>query len=181
MRHIPYIYKWNHQLSLIAVLFFTLGFTATDLNAMDTLTLDDLKSVDLEGTDFEGSMKEGQIILVDFWAVWCGPCVKAFPVLNKLEKDFKKQNFQVISVATYSGTVEDIRETVNKFDLNYTILVGDANLIEKFGVIGLPTYFLFDKNGLLYKKYVGEVDNFYDKISDDITALQNLTEDSIAE
>jgi thiol-disulfide isomerase/thioredoxin len=147
---------------------------------MDTLSLDDLKSVDLEGAVFEGSTKKGKIILVDFWAVWCGPCVKAFPVLNKLEKDFNDQDFQVISVAAFSGTVEDIKETVDKYDLNYTILIGDEKVIEKFSVIGLPTYFLFDKNGLLYKKYVGEVDNFYDIISADITAIQHQSEKSTA-
>ena len=156
--------------TLLAV--FWLLAAAGGVPQADSITVDDIKGTDLKGSLFDGSSLKGDLVLVDFWAVWCTPCIAAFPVLKQLNTDFNERGFQVVGIAVYSGTREDVREVVNNHKLNYTVVVGDEDLVEAFGVIGIPTYFLFRSDGKLHKKYVGEVKGFYDRIRADILELQ---------
>ena len=123
---------------------------------------------DLDGNQFQGSSLEGKIVLLDFWAVWCGPCLAAFPALKRLSRDFKDRNFEIIGIASYSGTSADVQEVVEQYNVGYTIILGEISLIKKFGVIGLPTYYLMGPDGTVARKYVGEVKDLYQRITADI-------------
>ena len=131
---------------------------------------------DLDGNQFQGSSLEGKIVLLDFWAVWCGPCLAAFPALNRLSQDFKHRNFEIIGIASYSGTRADVQEVVEQYNVGYTIILGEISLIKKFGVIGLPTYFLMGPDGTVARKYVGEVKDLYERITADIGVILNSAE-----
>ncbi len=114
---------------------------------------------------------KGKTVLLDFWAVWCGPCIAAFPTLKKLNHDLKDRNFEVVGVAVFSGVHEDVRKFVEKYQLDYKIVVGDENLAERFGVIGFPTYFLIDPDGEVRKTYVGEAKTLYAKVKQEVSKL----------
>ena len=132
-----------------------------------------VNGIDLDGNQFHGSSLEGKIVLLDFWAVWCGPCLAAFPALKRLSRDFNDQNFEVIGIASYSGTSADVQEVVEQYNVGYTIILGEISLIKKFGVIGLPTYFLMGPDGTVARKYVGEVKDLYERITADIGDILN--------
>ncbi len=132
----------------------------------------DFDAVDLQGQPFKGLSLKGKIVFLDFWAVWCGPCIEAFPALKKLDSDFKDASFEVVGIAVYSGTVEDVTQVVEKYGLDYRIVVGDEDLVERFGVIGVPTYVLIGPDGHIYKKYVGAVKGFYEELEEDISKLR---------
>ncbi|MCH8838554.1 MAG: TlpA family protein disulfide reductase [Candidatus Marinimicrobia bacterium] len=132
-----------------------------------------VNGIDLDGNQFQGSSLEGKIVLLDFWAVWCGPCLAAFPALKRLSRDFNDRNFEVIGIASYSGTRADVQEVVEQYGVGYTIILGEISLITKFGVIGLPTYFLMGPDGTVARKYVGEVKDLYERISADIGEIIN--------
>ncbi|MCI0485332.1 MAG: TlpA family protein disulfide reductase [Blastocatellia bacterium] len=138
----------------------------------------DFKATDLQGKPFDATPLKGRIVLLDFWAVWCPPCLAAMPVLKKLNRDFKSKGFSVVGIAVYSGTAEDIGEIVREHKVDYTVVVGDDDLVERFEVIGYPTYFLIAPDGRIYKKYVGEVEELYNEIASDIAALQKETRPS---
>ena len=131
----------------------------------------DFDAVDLQGKPFKGLSLKGKIVFLDFWAVWCGPCIEAFPKMKKLNSDFKANEFEVVGVAVYSGTVEDVKQVVEKYELDYRIVVGDEDLVERFGVIGVPTYVLIGPGGHIYKKYVGAVKGFHEELEEDISKL----------
>ncbi|MFQ5641543.1 MAG: TlpA disulfide reductase family protein [bacterium] len=133
----------------------------------------DFKAIDLHGKPFTALRLKGKTVLLDFWAVWCAPCIAAFPTLTKLNRDLKDQNFQVVGVAVYSGTHEDVRTFLEKHKLDYTVVVGDEDLAGRFGVIGFPTYFLISPDGTVQKKYVGEAKNLYDDVKKEVLALRN--------
>lgn len=148
-----------------------------DLNKTSSkppVRITEVQAMNLDGSPFQGSSLKGKIILLDFWAVWCGPCLKAFPDLIKLNRDLADQNFEVVSIASYSGTAQDVRKVVDQFAIDYRVLIGDPDLIEHFGVIGFPTYFLMGPDGKLVKKYVGEVVHLYDQVMSDVRAIQNM-------
>lgn len=135
----------------------------------------DFKTVDLQGEPFDAKSLKGHIVLLDFWAVWCAPCIAAMPVLKKLNDDFKTEKFKVVGIAAYSGTAEDVSEFIRKHKVGYTVVMGDEDLVERFEVIGYPTYFLIAPDGSIYKKYVGEVEGLYNVIASDIAALRKDT------
>ncbi len=137
------------------------------------ITLAGVEFTNLDNSVLRGSDLSGQIVLLDFWAVWCGPCLKAFPDLIKLNRDLADQNFAVVSIASYSGTAQDVRKVVDQYAIDYRVIMGDPELVEQFGVIGFPTYFLMGPDGNMVKKYVGEVVGLYDRVISDVRAIQS--------
>jgi len=128
-------------------------------------------STDMSGKNFLGSSLKGNVVLIDFWAVWCEPCIKAFPVINNLHNEFNDKNVKVLGVALNSGNVKDVKEFLRNHDYDYPFYVGDDALSQKFGILGFPSYYLLDKNGNIFKKYVGE--NLYSNVKKDILFLLN--------
>ncbi|MEE9167591.1 MAG: TlpA disulfide reductase family protein [Candidatus Neomarinimicrobiota bacterium] len=137
----------------------------------EDLSVDNVEATDLKGKAFRGTALRGKVVLADFWASWCTPCVKAFPVLKQVNADYKDQGFQVLGIAVYSGTIEDVEKVVDKHGLDYTVVIGDEDLIETFGVIGVPTYFLFGRDGHLARKYVGQSKDFHERVQAHIREL----------
>lgn len=136
----------------------------------------DFKATDLKGNPFYGRSLEGKIVLLDFWAVWCPPCLKAIPVLGRLHRDLGGEDFHVLGIAVYSGTREDVSGFVQEHHIEYPMVVGDDDIVEDFRVIGYPTYFLIDPDGNVYKKYVGELEDLYERVAEDIRALRKRGE-----
>ncbi|MFQ5738732.1 MAG: TlpA disulfide reductase family protein [Acidobacteriota bacterium] len=135
----------------------------------------DFEAVGLEGRTFSGLSLRGRVVLLDFWATWCGPCVKAIPTLNQLRNEFKSRGFEVVGVASYSGTVEDVREFVARLEPHYPIVVGDEDLVERFQVIGYPTYFLVNRGGKIVDTFVGEIESVREEVTAKIRQLTRST------
>ncbi len=132
----------------------------------------DFAATNLDGSPFHASALKGRIVLLDFWAVWCPPCIAAFPILSRLDQDFRNQAFQVLGIAVYSGTTEDVAAFIEDRDVDYAVVLGDDDLVERFGVIGYPTYFLISSEGAIYKQYVGEMPDLYEEVSSDLATLR---------
>lgn len=131
----------------------------------------DFQLDDLTGEEYDGTVLRGHVVLLDFWATWCRPCIEAFPTLNKLENDFGQKGLRVIGIALNSGTSEDIAEVIGGRAIEYPILLGDAGIEKKFDVIGYPTYVLIGPAGAVQAIYVGEVENLYDRVSRALSEL----------
>lgn len=87
----------------------------------------------LKGKELKLSHYKGKVVLMDFWAVWCGPCIQAFPALNELQKEFGSQGFTVVGVTSYqerfgfdpkSGKLSSVGEIVKDEDGKVTIKGG---------------------------------------------------------
>ncbi len=112
--------------------------------------------IDVNGNKVSSSDFEGQVILLNFWATWCGPCKIEIPDLVKLHENFKGKSFQVVSIALESGSSQRIKKFAKKWKMNYPILMGNYNVAKAYGGIrGIPTTFLIDSNGYVKQMYVG--------------------------
>lgn len=124
---------------------------------------------DLDGNSAELGLENNAYTLVDFWAVWCEPCIKAFPTINEIHNKYKDAGLKVVSVALDSGDHNDISKILKPHNLDYPGYVGSEDIKEKYGVIGYPSYYILNSDGSIYKKYVGE--NLYNQIDSDLEEL----------
>jgi thiol-disulfide isomerase/thioredoxin len=142
------------------------------------LVLKDLNDKQVSLKDFSG-----KVVLVNFWATWCDPCKTEIPWLLELHQKYGEKGFVVLGVAmddegksVVKPFVEKERFNVNgqKVAMNYPILVGDSDAVDKFlggigGIVGLPTSVLVSRDGKRVKTTIGPVDP--EKLDRDIQGL----------
>ena len=136
----------------------------------------DFQTVSLDGAPFALSSLRGEIVVLDFWAVWCAPCLTAIPALNEIHAARETTGAHVVGVAMYSGGPDKVRETLKKHDSRYTKIMGNEELGEEFDVIGYPTYFLIDPEGRIRGKYIGKIEEELPRLRKDIAELRGRIE-----
>ena len=133
----------------------------------------DLESVD--GTRVTSKALEGRVVLVDFWATWCAPCIEEIPQWNELYARYRDKGLVVLGVTIRSGWASDIKPDAEKFKIAYPVVVGNDDVEKGFGGIwGFPTTFLVNRKGQIYKKFTGTYPQKQAQIETDIQKL--LTE-----
>ncbi len=101
------------------------------------------------------SSYRGKVVLLNFWATWCEPCLTEMPTFVEWQKQYGAGNFQVIGISMDDATPEVIA-TVSRLKLNYPVLMGDEYLGAAYGgVLGLPVTFLIDRKGKIQGRYQG--------------------------
>jgi cytochrome c biogenesis protein CcmG, thiol:disulfide interchange protein DsbE len=102
------------------------------------------------------SSYRGKVVLLNFWATWCGPCLTEMPTFAEWQTQYGSGNFQVIGISM-DDTVPEVITTVSRLKLNYPVLMGDEYLGAAYGgVLGLPVTFLIDREGKIQGRYQGD-------------------------
>ena len=101
---------------------------------------------------------KGNVVLINFWAAWCGPCKRELPDLVELNNEYASRNAKVLGISVDRG--EDVLQMVHKFaqanNLHYPIIIDNGELEKAFGGIrGIPTTFFIDKNGKIAQRMIG--------------------------
>jgi thiol-disulfide isomerase/thioredoxin len=112
----------------------------------------------LAGKQVKLTEYRGKLVLLNFWATWCGPCRKEMPLFSKWQQDYGAKGLQIIGLSM-DDEAATVKEFLTQRPVTYPILMGDAKLGEEFGgVLGLPLSFLIDAQGRVVAKYQGEAD-----------------------
>jgi thiol-disulfide isomerase/thioredoxin len=114
----------------------------------------------------------GKVVLLDFWASWCGPCRRSLPSVKRLQAVYGSADFVLISVSE-DDDESAWRSFVSGNQMNWTQRWdSDSTLQSKFGVSALPTYVLIGRDGSVIQKFVGEspAESIVERIGPDLKA-----------
>lgn len=100
----------------------------------------------------------GQVVLVTFWATWCSTCRTELPRLRDLRAKHRADGFQVLAVSVDDDPDKAVPPFAREHKLDYPMLAGNREIMSAFAVRGLPALFLIDRDGVIARRYLGEVD-----------------------
>jgi peroxiredoxin len=116
------------------------AFTLQDLNG---------KSVSLAGL-------RGKVVILDFWATWCPPCVQEIPHFVELHEQYKDKGVEIVGISLDHAGISVVKAFVQKFQIKYPIMMTDGKVDKAFGPItNIPTTFVIDPAGNIRETYVG--------------------------
>ena len=121
----------------------------------------DFTLTDLAGEAVPVSRFDGSLLLINFWATWCAPCVEEMPMLSDLQKRYSAQGFEILGIAL--DDPEKAGDFVAELGIRYPILVGTADAIlvgRNYGNRGgmLPYSVLVDPQGMVQWTHLGALD-----------------------
>ena len=113
---------------------------------------------DLQGQKLTLADYRGKVVLLDFWATWCAPCLGEIPDFVEMQQKYGPQGLQVIGISM-DDSAKPVRAFYEQQKMNYPVAVGDAKLADQYGgMMGLPITFVIDREGRIAKKFVGATD-----------------------
>jgi thiol-disulfide isomerase/thioredoxin len=112
---------------------------------------------DITGNPLKLSDFRGKVVMLDFWATWCGPCREEIPEIVKLQQHYGSQGFAVVGISMDDSSQSDeVVDYYKQLQMNYPVAIGNDRLSDLYGgVIGLPTTFMIGRDGRIYAKHVG--------------------------
>lgn len=113
-------------------------------NRMPVFALNDFDNNLVKSEDMKG-----KLVLLDFWEVWCGPCIASMPKVQDLEKKYADKGFAVLGLISEKEQLEVAKQIVSKRQLSFPMLQGDKSVNNIFGVSAVPTYILVDREGIV--------------------------------
>jgi thiol-disulfide isomerase/thioredoxin len=111
--------------------------------------------VALDGTHFNLDAMGGRVVLIDFWATWCGPCKEELPQMKKIAKEFAGEPLVIISVSWDSDETK-WKDFITKNEMSwFQYRDADHKLTDRFGINAIPHYFTIDSDGVLTSEMLG--------------------------
>jgi cytochrome c biogenesis protein CcmG/thiol:disulfide interchange protein DsbE len=111
----------------------------------------------LDGSSWRLSDHRGQVVLINYWASWCGPCREETPGLIDLEREYRYKWLSIVGVSMDMGGRPAVEGFLREFHLPYPVLMPDLASPAAPAIEALPTTVLVDRNGRAAKSYVGAV------------------------
>ncbi len=153
----------------VVMLIFVMSFSAA-VSASGT-------APDFELDGLKGKVKlseyKGNVVYLDFWASWCGPCRKSFPWMNDLQARFKDQGLRIVAVNLDSKRADAddfITQMAPRFDIAFD---PPGNVAGRYDLQGMPSAFLIDRKGQLHSVHLGFRGKDIDLLEHEIETLLN--------
>jgi cytochrome c biogenesis protein CcmG/thiol:disulfide interchange protein DsbE len=109
----------------------------------------------LEGEQMTLTSLKGKVVLLDFWATWCGPCRESIPHLVNLHKNYREKGLVILGMSADKGDGDVVRRFVKSMDIPYPIMITPEEVLRSYGVTALPTTVFIDREGKIREKMIG--------------------------
>ena len=111
---------------------------------------------DANGRKVTLSELKGQVVLLNFWATWCGPCKIEMPWFVEFQRKYKDRGFSVVAVSLDEEGWDVVRPYTEEMQFNFPVVVGNDEMASKFGeMYALPTTLIIDKKGQIVATHTG--------------------------
>lgn len=144
---------------LIALVLSTSAFAVpqSSLTAIEGKPAPEFKMTDINGKVHTNKSLKGKVVLLDFWATWCGPCKAASPTMQKLHKKYAGRGLVVVGANTFEqGDAKKATIGYKKeHKYTYTFTYGNDALARSLGVRSIPAFVFLGKDGKVAKTMVG--------------------------
>jgi len=132
-----------------------------DINKAPDFTLQALND-----SSYTLSNMDGKVVLINFWATWCGPCRMEIPEFNELHKSYHEKGLEILGISI-SDNKKQLKNFAKSFAVDYPLLYGSSrdmnNIMKDYGgVYAVPSSFLIGKEGSIIWKYPGAILKDYD-------------------
>ncbi len=132
----------------------------------------DFTRSDLARAKVELRSYRGKVVLLNFWATWCGPCLTEMPSFSAWQEQYGPKKLQVVGISM-DDTASEVAGVAARLKLSYPVVMGDVHLGAAYGgVLGLPVTFIIGKDGKVYDRFDGAAD--LPRIHAEIDRLMNL-------
>ena len=138
----------------------------------DRKTAPDFALKDSNGQTVHLSDYKGKVVLLDFWATWCGPCKIEIPWFMEFEQQYKDRGFAVLGVSMDEDGWSQVKPYIQNMKINYRVVLGDEQVSDLYGGLdSLPTTLLLDRQGKIASVHVGLGDGGKEVFKNDIAQL----------
>jgi len=130
-----------------------------DLTAVNSRKIaSDFTLTDSKGASVKLSDYKGQVVLLDFWATWCGGCKVEIPWYMEFQNKYKASGLSVIGVSMDEDGWKSVKPFLEKQPVNYPVVIGNPDLAKRYMVDAMPMTLLIDREGKIAASHVGMVD-----------------------
>ena len=113
---------------------------------------------DADGKEHKMSDYKGKVVLLNFWATWCGPCKIEMPWFIEFQRKYKDQGFSVVAVSLDEEGWDIVRPFLDDLKPNFPVLLGNDDMADDFGgIMALPPTLIIDKDGNVTSRHMGLV------------------------
>lgn len=113
---------------------------------------------DAGGADLRLAAYKGRVVLLDFWATWCGGCNVEIPWFAEFQSRYKDRGLAVVGVSMDEDGWKVVKPFLEKTKMNYAVVIGTEDLAKRYGVEAMPMTFLIDRGGKIAASHIGLVD-----------------------
>ena len=131
----------------------------------------DFELVLLGGKKFQLSANKGQVVVLDFWATWCGPCLQAMPQVDRVVQEFKAEDVRLVAV-NLQEPANKITSTLERLKLQTTVALDqDGVVADRYGATAIPMTVIVGRDGQVARVFIGGGPHFADQLRDALRAL----------